>query len=395
MTASQQQVAAKSGTAGSRPERPAAVTVQVLSDDAEVDRLAEEWEHLYARSAVATPFQSHAWISSWWRAYGSPGRLRLLVARREGELAGIAPFMLRHCGGYRVLAPIGGGLSDFTDILLEDDAEESALGICEAILAEPGWDVIDLPEVRPGAAIDRLRAHWRGRSWSLPASICLQLPAKPVDDLLDDLAGRNATKLRRGLRRLETMNIQMTEVPAGDVERGMTELIGLHAKQWENRNINQEHLRPQFVRHLTRAARLLIEQNRAVLTEYRIAGRLVVSDFIVVGDDFVGGYLYGAHPDIRSQIDILTLLVRGNLDLTHRIGRPALSFLRGSESHKTKWGTEEVRNHRVVLGRGLPALGYVAAARTRLTAERLIRAHFPTLVENRPRLSRHRRPRWR
>ncbi|MEU6999715.1 GNAT family N-acetyltransferase [Nonomuraea sp. NPDC046570] len=361
-----------------------ALTARVVRDDVELGRMAEDWEELYARSSAATPFQSYAWISSWWRAYGTPGRLRLAVVRRAGRLVAVAPLMLRR----RALVPVGGGLSDFTDILLDDDdAPGTALALRGALLGEPGWDLIDFPEVRPGAAVGRLLPRWGGGSWRLPASVCLQLPGMPVDRLLDELGGRTAGKLRRGLRKLDAMDIQMTRVTAADADRAMADLIGLHAKQWENRGINEEHLRPRFARHLTGAARLLIEQERAMLTEYRIGGRLVVSDFALVGHDFVGGYLYGAHPDLRAELDILTLLLRGNLDLTHRIGRPTLSLLRGSEPHKVKWGPEEVRNQRLILGRGLPAAGYVAGARARLAAGRLLSDHFPHLAGHRLRQS--------
>ena len=54
------------------------------------------WEELRADCPAATPFQSWAWLYSWWRNYGAPDRrlgLRLVAAREGpgGPLVGLAP----------------------------------------------------------------------------------------------------------------------------------------------------------------------------------------------------------------------------------------------------------------------------------------------------------------
>lgn len=360
----------------------AGLAAQTIGTIAELGALAADWDSLYARASAATPFQSHAWIHAWWLAYGGAARLRLYVVRRDGRLVGVAPFMLRRRLGLRVLTPIGTGQSDFTDVLLDDeDAAATAETLSRAVMSDPGWDVIDIPEARPGSAAGRLQAHWPGGSWRLPASTCLQMRVQPIEQVLIDMGGRTAGRIRAGLRKIDAMNVSVTEVAADDAERGISELILLHAKQWENRGINEEHLRPQFRRHLTQAARRLIQQDMAVLTEYRIDGELVAANLSVVGKDFVGGYLYGAHPDLRAKLDILTLLISTHLSLTHRLGLPTLSFLRGSESHKTKWGSQPVINHRLILGRGLTAACYATAARCRRGAGQLVKERFPQVVD--------------
>ena len=46
--------------------------------------LAPAWGRLYRRCGAATPFQSHAWLHSWWLSYGAAGRLRIVVVVRDG-----------------------------------------------------------------------------------------------------------------------------------------------------------------------------------------------------------------------------------------------------------------------------------------------------------------------
>lgn len=49
-------------------------TTEVVTDEQDFAALAPAWARLYRRCATATPFQSHAWLHSWWLSYGGRGR---------------------------------------------------------------------------------------------------------------------------------------------------------------------------------------------------------------------------------------------------------------------------------------------------------------------------------
>src|SRR5215831_5060509 len=83
--------------------------------------LAAEWDDLYARCSRATPFQAHAWLESWWRCYGRPGGLVLVLVRHGGRLVAAGAWQRRRRWGLPVLVPVGYPVSDFTDVLLDDD----------------------------------------------------------------------------------------------------------------------------------------------------------------------------------------------------------------------------------------------------------------------------------
>ncbi|SDL94768.1 GNAT family N-acetyltransferase [Nonomuraea jiangxiensis] len=360
----------------------AGLTLRVVREAAELAALSADWADLYARSSAATPFQSFGWLRSWWRVYGTPGRLRVFLAHRGGRLVAAAPFRLEYRSGCRALTPVGGAQSDFTDIVVDDSEGDAGLGeLRAALLTQPGWDVIDLPEVRPGAAAGRLAELWAGRTWTLPASTCLQLPGRPVDEVLAGLSTRRARRLRSALRKLDALDVSAVSVGPDQVERAMTELLRLHALQWANRPINAQHTQPRFMDHLVRAARAMVADGHAALTEYRIRGRLLASDFVVVGKDFVGGYLYGVHPELRAEVDVLTMLLRQNLGIAHRLGKPVLSMLRGDEPYKAKWECLAVANRRVLLGHGVRASGYAATAGMRRATRDLLRRRCPRLAE--------------
>src|SRR5215213_986142 len=92
--------------------------VAVLEDDREFATLEEEWTDLYDSSPLATPFQSWAWLYSWWEFYGEGYELRLVTIRDDGLLVGIAPLMLERRRVLSRLLFIGTGITDYLDILV-------------------------------------------------------------------------------------------------------------------------------------------------------------------------------------------------------------------------------------------------------------------------------------
>ncbi len=77
---------------------------------------------LHGRCRTATPFQSHAWLSSWWLSYGIPGRLRVVLVRdaADGRLLAAAPLWLAP-GPVPALVLLGGAITDYGDVLVDDD----------------------------------------------------------------------------------------------------------------------------------------------------------------------------------------------------------------------------------------------------------------------------------
>jgi CelD/BcsL family acetyltransferase involved in cellulose biosynthesis len=337
-------------------------SAEIRRDDACLATLRAEWDDLYRRCAAATTFQSHAWLESWWRHYGTTGRLRVVLVRHSGRLVAAAALTLRRRGLFAVLEPLGGALSDFTDVLIDDAvAVPAARAMATTLFRNRGWQVIDFPETRPGATAGRaLRAAWPGRSWQIPASVCLELPATSTEDLVHDLPGHTRKTIKRRINQIARLGVDVQPVSADDSERAVAELLRLHAAQWAGRGVNPEHLRPRFAGHLTDSVRGMIAEGQAALLEYRVDGELVASNLVLVGADVAGGYLYGADPELRNRLDIATMLVTTTLPVAYRRGCTTMSMLRGAESYKTRWRPREATNQRLLLAR--PRTGPVVYA---------------------------------
>jgi CelD/BcsL family acetyltransferase involved in cellulose biosynthesis len=358
-------------------------SVETRRGDDGLAGLGAEWDDLAARCSAATPFQSYAWLESWWRAYGRPGTLRLTLVRRDGRLVAAAPLMLRGRAGCPVLTPLGGPLSDFTDVLVDDAvAAPAARVLAEALVAEPGWQAVDVPESRPGAVAGAaLWDAWPGGRREVPASVCLELAAVPVDEFLRGLPRPGRKTIRRKLKRVGDTDLDVREVAADDARRAIGDLLDLHARQWRGRGINPEHLSPAFAGHLTRAAGALIASGQAAVIEYRFAGRLRASVLLLIGRDLVGAYLSGAEPTLREHVDVSTMMLPDQLALATRLGRPTLSLLRGEEDYKTRWRPRRVPNRRILLARPGSARGtaYAIGARAARSVVLAAKEHAPWL----------------
>ncbi|SBT95767.1 Acetyltransferase involved in cellulose biosynthesis, CelD/BcsL family [Streptomyces sp. DI166] len=341
--------------------------IELVTDEPAFAALAPDWARLYGNCATATPFQSHPWLHSWWRSYGGSGRLRVVLVRDRGELVAAAPLM-RVRRPVPALVPLGGAISDYGDVLLDDDRGERAVAALTAGLAAAARTaLIDLREVRPGSAAERIYANWPGPRRQVPDSLCLELPAVPMAELIARLPSAKAQqRVRAKLRKLAALGIERHVAGPGEADKALRRLLELHRLQWEGRKVTSEHLRPRFEEHLVRAVGPMVASGDAVVTEFRLDDDVVAVDVTLLSRGLTGGYLYGAHPCLRERrADVAVML----LDACAEYARGTLSLLRGNEPYKQHWRPEPVCNRRLLLARRRTA-PLLAAALCRSAARR-------------------------
>jgi GNAT acetyltransferase-like protein len=130
--------------------------ISEVTREEEFDSLRPEWNLLVSRLAVPSPFQSWEWYRTWWKHFGSGGRLRILAFRDAGQLAGIAQFYERHYGsryvGPTLIAPLGWqdhrrrqGITEQSELLFPADRSGDLLTALSKWLDEHRWTVALLP----------------------------------------------------------------------------------------------------------------------------------------------------------------------------------------------------------------------------------------------------------
>lgn len=347
------------------PAPPAAPgwTAELRREDEALDVLAEEWDDLATRCRTATFFQAAAWQRSWWRQYGRPGELLVVLVRRDGRLVGAGAFRRRR-GPLGGLTGLGDGLVDFTDVLLDDDCADRAAAEFAAVLplTRP-WHSLELREVHPEAAVQRVFEQWPGHRRRFADSLCQYLPAVPMDQLLKRLPGKTAQRNRVKLRKIAEVGVEVRPTPPEEVPEALEGLLRLHFLQWQERGVTAEHRTERFARHLAESTTGLVATGRAAVHQFRLDGELVAVNLLLLCPSFSGLYLYGAHPRLRDRLDIAGLLFGAALDETVAAGIPVIGLLRGQEPYKQRWRPDGRPNQRLLLGpRGpAPAAGARAA----------------------------------
>lgn len=121
-----------------------------LQIETDFDHCAEIWQAL-ERDAVASPYQGHAWISSWWRHVEARdgAEPRIVMLRRNGTLAAIIPLVLRRHMGAKVAGMIGGKHFNYQVPVwrpeLFDDAARDAMPHTLRVIARTiGADLIEM-----------------------------------------------------------------------------------------------------------------------------------------------------------------------------------------------------------------------------------------------------------
>lgn len=336
---------------------------ELCTEENEFGELSEAWDRLYRRCGAATPFQNHAWLHSWWLSYGTPGRLRLVLVRDGAELRAVAPLMLVR-RPLPTLVPLGCPISDFADVLLDDEyAEQASAALAEGLSTVARTALIDFREVRPGAAVERIYDRWRGPRRKVADSVCLELPAQPMDELLKRLPNSRAQRVRAKLRKLGDLGIEPRAVRADEVDAALRTMLDLHRLQWQDRKVTTEHMRPRFSEHLVRSVGPMVRSGDAVVTEFRLGGDVLAVDVTLLSRRLAGGYLYGAHPRLRERkADVATMLLDACAGQVGSGAQQVLSLLRGVEPYKLRWRPETVVNQRLLLARRRTAPLLSAAA---------------------------------
>lgn len=355
--------------------RSTPVALEWMHDPTDFASLAAEWEPL-AR-ASDSPFASHAWLSSWWMAFGR-GSLAVCLARRDGVLVAGLPLMAR-----------GGMLASLTNAhtpLFEPvgDAASVEAVVEEAVLRAPGSLVIQhLPRASP--VVEHLCAASRraGRiAW---------IEEGPASPIVTTAEGREAFHARLGrkrhkeisrLRRRLVHEFGAAITPLArpdDLERELDAVFGLEASGWKGRRgtaILTDPSTAQFYRNLSAA---LASRDELRISTIVVGGRTIAFDLGIISHGRAW-LLKGSYDESFRRCSPGNVLLLDEVEHAFELGLAAIELLGSSEEYKLRF-SNEARAHCTVHSyrRTPPALARVAyrrALRPHLRAvHRRIRRH--------------------
>ncbi|MGC2522565.1 MAG: GNAT family N-acetyltransferase [Stellaceae bacterium] len=314
------------------------IEIATITHEHAVADLRREWEELWLRDPMATPFQSPAWLLAWWRHFGTPEPL-VLTARAGGELVGLLPLYLLREPGCRKLLPIGVGLSDYVAALLDPAAPAAAERFVEAIAETPGWDECWLPDLAAEGALAAAAAPAALDATGAEAPPCpvLPLPRTPAGleavvprKTMRDLHQARARAAAAGSVVIETIGEEAIDEALGDLFR-------LHEQRWRARGEPGVCGDARVQGFYRAAAHGLLAAGMLRLYRLRIGGAVLAVYYGFIAKETAYAYLGGFDPS-QPRLSPGMLILAHAIEEARAEGAQRFDFLRGGEAYKYAWG---------------------------------------------------------
>lgn len=131
--------------------------VEIVVTSARLDELGLSWDLLWRRTGCDV-FQSHGWVSAWWRSKPASDRSKLCIGLcwAQDNLIAVIPCTTRWHRGVRVLEWTAKKHSDYCDAMLDPafrDGEAALALIWKEIGKSGAFDIVYLSHVRPDATV--------------------------------------------------------------------------------------------------------------------------------------------------------------------------------------------------------------------------------------------------
>ncbi len=334
------------------------IEVRAVATLTELCELEGDWVDLWHRCHGMSIFQSPDWLIAWVESF-APHRLWVLEARRNDTLVGLAPFFIYGTGGDRIVAPLGAGVSDYLDVLVDPDAPEALDALLE-FLWEHAWEWTELqiPDLQASSVL-LSRDFRRGPANHPVASgnrehfnqeltacdFCAQLNLPPsIDELRTVVPAKQIRNLRAARRQLDRAQVELAD--RATLDEFLESLFRLHEKRWQ-RNGEQGVLADPRVRDLhRRAAPRLLERGVLRLFGLRHCDVLIACLMAFFEGDAARLYMQGYDPD-WARYSPGAQLIGAALEQAIAEKKPVADFMRGRETYKYYWGSRDEPTYRL------------------------------------------------
>jgi CelD/BcsL family acetyltransferase involved in cellulose biosynthesis len=350
-----------------RDQRPSngPATIETCS---EIDALAGQWNALAL--GAGNLFQTHEWLSGWWRAFGRGDPRWIVLRDADGTLrAGACLSALRANG----LASAANVHSATWDVLARDEA---ARGQLWAAIADLGANRMHFRGLPQSGSSERLadeelrRAGYRVLSTTVLRSPWLALPAS-WEQLLASLSSGMRSRIRRTERTLEKHGSLSFRTVAGgaELERDLDRFLALEASGWKGRNGSAIAAKPATERLYRDFALAAARQGWMRMYTLELDGQLIAASYACV---FAGESLLlkMAFDETRSALSpgscLLARMIRSAIEEEHL---SACDFLGEADRYKLRWAPEVRPRMTVWAYRGAALPGYTLRRRVRPMAK--------------------------
>jgi CelD/BcsL family acetyltransferase involved in cellulose biosynthesis len=314
---------------------------------ASLQTMRGEWEDLWNRVPGTITFQRPDWILVWIQTF-CPREPFLLTVRKNGKLIAVAPFIFyerysNHGQRERVLGLMGGGVSDYLDILIDPGhIQEAMAALWDKIYAvESRWDVVEFTDLAPSSCL-LPTADWLLKSAVQKHDYCsfISLPTKSenLKCVIPPHKWENVRNARNRLQRAGGGTIEIAN--ENTLDAALDGLFQLHRARWAQECLPGV-LREESVRNFhRRIAPALLKKDVLRLHTLRVNGSCIASAYSFFEGEQTLCYLHGYDPQY-AHLSPGTLIIAAVIEDAMRAEKKAVNFLRGQEEYKKSWGVRQ------------------------------------------------------
>ena len=339
-----------------------------------IETLLPEWEELFRSDPEASPFTSPGWARAWSRSWLGSGRPWIIAVRENGQLTGLAPFVISRRGPFRTLSQLGGHPQ--RDVLALPDARQQAV---EAVAAEvvrrsQEWDLLAVNcfpgDSRLVASLHRqgLRSHCRRRA-SYPG---LALP-ETFEEYLSTLPKKRRSDLRRHLRRIDDGVLEVRQIhDAAAIAAAVSRWQELKVNWWDTRGarIHADQRGGRFAGFLNDVMSELVPAGIAEIWELHHSGEVVGVEMSLLDRRTFYSWEGGYDPAV-AHLGPGKVAIGEAIRVAITGGRRYFDLMRGGQDYKYWYGASDREAESLVLASNRP--GSRAAQLVVMLRERLKR----------------------
>lgn len=321
------------------------------------------WQSLLQRTPGGSFFQSLDWLEVYWRHFGAPQKLRVLVVLEEETPTGIVPLTVicerTRVGGVRVLTyPLHDWASFYGPIGPDPETVLSA-AMRHVGASERDWEMLDLRFTN--RALDRGATPRAMRAAGFRAREGLWATTQVVqfEGCWEDYFAARSGKFRNNLRRAERRAAQLGELaferyrPRGEAWKDADprwdlyqECVQLAERSWQGSSRDGTTLSHGSVRDFFRDVHAAAARCGALdLNVLRLRGRVIAFAYNHCSAGAVTGLRTGFAPELAG-ISPGTLLLAHSIRDSFARGDKMLDLGTNPAAYKRHWRTHTLASYR-------------------------------------------------
>lgn len=338
------------------------LTRRCVTDPADIDALQAAWDRLLLDSTTGSPFCSHAWCVSWWKALGTRWRPEIYTWERDGRLVGLLPLMRRkRLGVLRELRFMSGLAPEQLDVLALNEARDDLATDLTSLLDDlrKTCDLFRFADLAPDGVL--LEALSRAAAQHDTHPILLPSPPQAgvlIQGTFDEYFAGRGQRLRRNFRRsCRELHKQLDASPRSiqpttptDAVAAFDSLWRLHAESFARRG-EVDYFESGKIAEFHRAVVPRLA-SLGLVWFVTVAGpsRVLASTYCLVHRDRLYCYQLGFDPSLEK-LSPGFVTIGTAIQLAFERGCAYFDFLRGDEFYKHRWANAS--HHTVLLAQSM------------------------------------------